>query len=633
MASLDPFADIGQLAWEPFDVYKTPSGQLKDGTEDYFHPPLSSAAVEPFVNDDGSQPPLLMPVDVQTVAEFQTNTTPSTTAAPAAQKPLLVRGGSILGIGENMPSAAPAPTGGRDLLNISEAEVVGQPNNPFLSPQFAIPASTDQEYNRPEDWDFFLDNESEKTPRADKPAVEPPKVVTEVKKSSVPKKKKSKKAKASSGSSTEKDALNGLLEILVMDGKNFPDAKHKVAVSIKGKPDYGTGVSDVSGGTTPNFYQMFHVQIADKGTDRIAFELQTEAGSKLYSRTLNVRSLPPNEKRSIWLAMSEKDSSAGEIHISVTWIPKGHLPLMKHDKSRVRLQPRLSVKLNSDVIKAGTVIQGKVRLLVGKPISYTKGISVRFLGQEHVSFITFIDGERVPVREHRKIIEKATVLEKNMTDSTKTWAAGSYSWKFKISVPAATPPGYASKFGFIRYVITASVDGLKKHSYTLPIQLHTPLDTKISPKDQDHIYKVSQNHHVSLHITIGAWIHQLGNPISLKLRTENLSHHILGKLKIRLFEKTTIRSNGLRPVVNTRVLAARIIKDVCGPNSEWKKEFNVSLPTKYRQQSVLKSMGTKYISVDHYLEFKSGKTALLHKHKQKVQVPVVLVHEKPETDE
>mmetsp|Transcript_5325 Transcript_5325/g.5798 ORF Transcript_5325/g.5798 Transcript_5325/m.5798 type:complete len:413 (-) Transcript_5325:94-1332(-) len=412
-----------------------------------------------------------------------------------------------------------------------------------------------------------------------------------------------------------------------MEGKGFPEGNHKVMLFIADSPSRGKVKSDVGFGTEPSFFNLFFVHIWDKKHERVRIQVLDEHDSIQYICTINARGLSPQQRRSIWLPLDYNgEETDAEIHVSVKWSPRERLPSIPNDRTRVRLRPRLVIKLDKHIVKAGESITGKVKLLVGTAIYYKKGISVNLMGQEHLSFYTLIRSQSTGLKEHRDFLQKSVVLERNSSKSPKLWKAGYYSWNFKMDIPVDTPPGYAARCGFIRYVVTASVDSDRTLSYTLPVQIHTPFISKISPIDKNQIAKESSLRHVTIRVELEKWIHTLGTSLPLKVIVDNRSKHVVGTLKIRIFERVSVITTSGKFVVSKRVLVSRLLRAVCGIGKTSEREFNVLLPKKYNQQSIMQSMGSKHFRVDHYILIKSGKDAVVRKHKQVLQVPLVLVH-------
>jgi len=220
--------------------------------------------------------------------------------------------------------------------------------------------------------------------------------------------------------------------------------------------------------------------------------------------------------------------------------------------------------MNKTNYYSGSVIEGKVKLNVGPPITYEHGVFIRFRGKEHVEASLYESTEKI--RGESVIVSKASPIVEQKDEEDMVISPGRYSWKFRISLPDVLPPSFVSSFGYIRYLLYVLLDSGKEHYFSIPITIHSLPSLDLPPKDlKSRCMFENKYHHVRLFGRINSWLFNLNydRKIHLHVEIDNDSSHDLAKLKIKFLERRIAYGQFSEPYRSTLIIAARTIYNPC----------------------------------------------------------------------
>jgi len=283
---------------------------------------------------------------------------------------------------------------------------------------------------------------------------------------------------------------------------------------------------------------------------------------------------------------------------------------------------------------AGESIRGRLKLSVGPPITLKKGVFIRFRGKESVDLGS--DGKEL--FGEAVVVNKAyTLLENKVGRNTDTQiAAGRYSWKFSVSLKDKIPTSFVEYFGYIRYLLYAVVDDGKYYFYSLPIKVLSPLriPPHLAQQHDKSVQKQSESHHVLLKATVKSWLYYFGEDsvINLHIEVINQSTHNLASCKVKFIEKRSVfgSTSSTHPFVDTKIIASRNLGDVAAAKTgRFQKDFVISFPPNYKQLTISKENGATLIFVQQYIIISTSKSAVAHKHRQKIEFPITFTMRTP----
>jgi len=123
------------------------------------------------------------------------------------------------------------------------------------------------------------------------------------------------------------------------------------------------------------------------------------------------------------------------------------------------------------------------------------------------------------------------------------------------------PGTFVDHWGYIRYILYALIDDGKKHFYSVPIQILSPLkENTIPSSDLTRVKRESEVHHVKLTAQVNSWIYFLDGDKKLYLKI--VSHSLSSVFLISSFDKQKVENKSSHAVkkISITVLEKRMGK-------------------------------------------------------------------------